>query len=108
MPIPHTKCISTKVTEAEYAALERVAGGKTLSAWARTALLTAAAATPADQVIVAELLALRTILLNLHVAMASGETPTMDDVRALIERADQDKLRRAKERLWSAAPRREL
>jgi hypothetical protein len=45
--------------------------------------------------------------LNLHFAVATGETPTMDDVQALIERADQDKIQRAKERLWSASQRRE-
>ncbi len=107
MPVARTKCISTKVTDAEYAALERVAGGQTLSAWVRRVLLAAATAPPADHVIVAELLALRTILLNLSFAVASGETLTTDAMQRLIDRADQEKSRKAQERLASASPRRE-
>ena len=106
MPVPRIRCISTKVTNAEYAALARAARGQTLSRWARAVLLTAAAP-PAEQVIVAELLALRTILVNLHFAVATGDTLTMDDMRRLIDRADQEKTRKAQERLASAAPRRE-
>jgi hypothetical protein len=41
-----TKCVSTKLTEAEYAMFERAAGAQTLSAWARTVLLRAATPTP--------------------------------------------------------------
>jgi hypothetical protein len=104
MPVPRTRCISTKVTNAEYAALARAARGHTLSRWARAVLLTAAAAPPAEQVIVAELLALRTILVNLHFAVATGDTLTTDDMRRLIDRADQEKTRKAQERLASAAP----
>jgi hypothetical protein len=35
MPRPRTKCISTKVTDEEYATLERLAGDRTLSEWVR-------------------------------------------------------------------------
>ena len=107
MPVPRIRCISTKVTNAEHAALARAARGQTLSQWARAVLLTAAAAPPAEQVIVAELLALRTILVNLHFAVATGDTLTTDDMRRLIDRADQEKTRKAQERLASASPRRE-
>ena len=40
-----TKCISTKVTDDEYATLARLAEGQTVSAWVREVLL--ATATPA-------------------------------------------------------------
>jgi hypothetical protein len=44
-----TKCLSTKLTETEYAALERAAGARTLSVWARAVLLDAAAWTPPER-----------------------------------------------------------
>jgi hypothetical protein len=43
MSSSRTKCLSTKLTEAEYTTLERAAGAQTLSAWARAVLLQAAA-----------------------------------------------------------------
>src|SRR6202049_2708368 len=104
MPVPRIRCISTKVTTAEHAALAGAARGETLSRWARAVLLTAAAAPPAEQVIVAELLALRTILVNLHFAVATGDTLTTDDMRRLIDRADLEKTRKAPERLPAPPP----
>jgi hypothetical protein len=44
-----TRCLSTKLTEAEYAALERAAGAQTLSAWARAVLLEAAVPAPPNR-----------------------------------------------------------
>jgi hypothetical protein len=44
-------------------------------------------------------LALRTIVLNLQFAVAGGEPPTTDAMKRLIERADDEKHRRAFERL---------
>jgi hypothetical protein len=46
MPSSRTRCLSTKLTEAEYATLERAAGAQTPSAWARDVLLRAAAPAP--------------------------------------------------------------
>jgi len=103
MPSLRTKSISTKVTEEEYAQLEALAGGQTISEWARDVLLKAAKPNPAEQVILAELLSLRTILLNLHFMVAKGETPAAEEMQRLIERADQNKLRKAQERLAAAA-----
>ena len=45
MPVPRTKCISTKVTDEEYATLEALAGDQTLSEWVCTVLLKAATPT---------------------------------------------------------------
>jgi hypothetical protein len=103
MAMLRTKCLSTKLTDEEYATLEEMAGEETLSAWARAVLLRAAAPTPIESAILAELLALRTILLNLHFAAVSGDTPTMDAMQRLIDRADRDKLGKAQERLTLAA-----
>jgi hypothetical protein len=107
MPATRTKSLGTKVTEGEYATIAALAGEKRLSEWVRQVVLAAAAPGPADQVILAELLALRTILLNVHFVVATGETLTADMMHQLIDRADQDKIRKAQERLGSASTRRE-
>lgn len=96
-----TKSISTKVTPEEYAQLATLAGEETISEWARRVLLRAAAPAPGETAVLGELLALRTILLNLHFAVQSGEPLTPEVMQRLIERADHDKLRLAEERLAS-------
>jgi hypothetical protein len=101
-----TRSIGTKVTEAEYVALEAMAGEQRISEWVRQVLLAAARSVPAEPVVLAELMALRTILLNLHFAVTTGALPSADDMRKLIERADQDKWQKAEERLLSAIARR--
>jgi hypothetical protein len=102
MPVPRTKGISTKVTEDEYATFERLAAGETLSEWTRGVLLRAATPAPPEPA-VAEILALRTIVLNLLFKIANGQSVTADDMQRLIDRADGDKVRRAQERLAPAA-----
>ena len=101
-----TKSVGTKVTEDEYATLARLAEGRTLSEWVRDVLLAIATPRPADHVLLAEVLALRTIVLNLHFAVASGDMPTTDAMKRLIERADEEKIRKARERLIAASARR--
>ena len=44
-----------------------------------------------DATLLAEVLAPRTILLNLHFHLCSGTTVTAETMQRLIERADQDK-----------------
>jgi hypothetical protein len=97
--IRRTKSIGTKLTAEEYAQVTRVADGHSLSEWLRDVLLGMVAPQPADHVLLAEVLALRTIVLNLQFAVASGDPPTTDAVKRLIERADDEKSRRAFERL---------
>jgi mobilization protein NikA len=100
-----TKSVSTKLTEDEYAALEALAGGRSLSEFARDILLNHKAAVQQpieEELVLAEVLALRTILLNWHFAIANGDTPSADEMRQLIEQADQDKYQRAKDRLVEA------
>jgi len=61
------KSIGIKVSEEEYAQLEAMAGGRAMSEWAREVLLReldGRQARPAEETLLAEVLALRTILLN--------------------------------------------
>ena len=102
MPSLRTKSISTKVTDEEYALFETLAAGQTISEWARDVLLKATKPDSAEQTVLAEVLALRTILLNLHFAVLQGQTLTAEEMQQLIARADQDKLSKARQRLAEA------
>jgi hypothetical protein len=93
------RSISTKVTEDEYAQLAARAGAQTISEWARTILLKPAAPDPSVALLLGEVLAMRTILLNLHFALSTGVTPTADMLQGWIARADRDKLRQVEQRL---------
>jgi hypothetical protein len=110
-----TKSIGTKVSEEEFAALDATAraADMTLSEWVRAVLLaapdvelpgndTAGEAALVGRVALAELLALRTLLLNLFFRAAKGEAIPEPEMRALIERADGAKMQRARERLDTA------
>jgi hypothetical protein len=106
-----TKSIGTKVSEEEFAALEATArvADMTLSEWVRAVLLSSPGvelpgddAALAGRVALAEILALRSLLLNLHFRTAKGEPIPEPEMRALIERADGAKMQRARERLESA------
>jgi hypothetical protein len=103
MPSLRTKSISTKVTDEEYAQFEALAGEQTISEWAREVLLKATKPNAGEQTMLAEVLALRTILLNVHFAVSQGQTLTTEEMQQLIERADQNKLRKARQRLAEAA-----
>ena len=49
--------------------------------------------------VLAEVVALGTIMLNLHFALAAGETLTTETMQRLIERADRTRFTRRSERL---------
>jgi hypothetical protein len=102
------KSVSTKVSEAEFAMLEERAraAGLTLSEWVRDVLLAGPAepgAELASEVVLAELLALRSLFLNLQFRSDKGQL-SETELRSLIDRADATKLERARERLRAAAP----
>jgi hypothetical protein len=99
MPTLRTKSVSTKVTEEEYSRLEAMAGEQTISEWAREVLLEAANPDRAPETTLAEVLALRTIIINLHFALAHGQTFTEEDMQKLIDQADERKLQKARERI---------
>ena len=103
MPSLRTKSISTKVTDEEYAQFEVLAGEQTISEWVRDVLLKAAKPNAGEHTVLAEVLALRTILLNVHFAISQGQTLTAEEMKQLIERADQNKLSKARQRLAEAA-----
>jgi hypothetical protein len=94
-----TKSIGTKVTPEEYTRIQALAGEQPVSEWVRAALLKAADSPAVDATVLAEVLALRTILLNLHFHLCSGTTVTTETMQRLIERADQDKRQQAEARL---------
>lgn len=103
-PILRTKSIGTKVTEEEYARLEALANasGRNMSEWVRDVLLAeveSKAAEGTEATVLAELLGLRTILLNLLFTLAKGEVMTAEQMQTVIERADAGKLERARKLL---------
>lgn len=102
------KSAGTKLTEAEYARLEAAARatGQTLAEWIREVLLANVNHVPAtlgEETVLAEVLGLRTILLNLFYKLAKGEAITEEEMKELIGRADAGKLPKARERLEAAA-----
>jgi len=104
-----TKSISTKVTPEEYARLAALAGEDTISEWARRVLLRAHAPTTTEAALLEELLAMRSIVLNLHFAMCGRSEPlTADAMQRFITRADHEKHRLAHERLQAASTGRPL
>lgn len=109
-PIVRTKTVSTKVTDEECAQLEALAAerGVTVSEWCRERLLEQLKPTPAsptEEILLGEVIALRTILLNLQYGLASGEPLSRERMQELIEHADAGKLARARERLQAQAGR---
>ena len=101
-PVFRRKSIGTKVSEEEYARLEALAGGRALGEWVREVLLREVdgrQARPADETLLAEVLALRTILLNAFYRLAQGEKLTEEGMQAIIDRADATKVQKAAERL---------
>ena len=112
-PSRRTRSIGTKVSGEEYAQLERAAQteGKTLGEWCRGVMLSSANGRPPKAIetggdghaLMAELVALRAILLNVLFKQAKGEPVTAEEMQRLIDRADSDKLRKARERLEQAS-----
>ena len=105
------KSVSTKVSEEEFAALEARARARklTLSEWVRAELLEpregesgAAGWIETQGVLLGEVLALRSILINLLFSVSQGKPVTAESMAELIARADGDKSRRAMERLTAA------
>ena len=117
-PPLRTKTLGTKVSEEEFAQLEAAASerGLTLSEWCREMLLasvngegeksadlSSASGGTGQQALMAELVALRAILLNVLFKQANGQTLTAEEMQRLIDRADSDKLKKARERLEQAS-----
>ena len=94
------RSISAKVTDAEYAQIVARASPKTVSEWARAILVSASEPVDIGFLLLAEFLALRTIILNLHFSLADGgRTPSIEAMKDLIDRADAEKVDRAQGRV---------
>jgi len=105
-----TRSIGTKVTGEEYARLEICARDSqmSISEWSREALLAAASlgrCSAGEQAILAEVIALRTIVANLIYTFTSEGKVSADQMRAFIQRADGTKFKRAMELLLHAGQR---
>jgi hypothetical protein len=100
-PPLRTKTLGTKVSEEEFAQLEAAASERGLTVNGQGEK--SADSGRADQALMAELVALRAILLNVLFKLANGEKPTAEEMQRLIDRADADKLKKARERLAQAA-----
>lgn len=114
MPELRTRSAGAKVTEKEYAEIEKLAESRGLKVgeWCRETLLARVnghepraatdCASTGQVALMAELSALRAILLNVLFKLANGESLTADEMQRLIARADSDKLSKARERLLLA------
>jgi predicted RNA-binding Zn ribbon-like protein len=99
-----TRTIGTKVSAEEYARLETCARDSQLkiSEWSRQALRAAAnvvQGSSGERAILAEVIALRTIVANLIYAFTSEGKVSAEQMRAFIERAEGTKAKRATELL---------
>jgi hypothetical protein len=101
-----TKGLTTKFTGEEWAAIARAAVGQPVAAWARDTLLGAASRPSVDQILLAEILAVRTLVLHIQLATHHADPLTPDSIRHLMARVDEDKIQLAHERLAAAATRR--
>ena len=102
------RTVGCKMTDSEAERLTAVAeqDGMTLGEWCREVLLERADGrkpSVIEETLLAETLALRTILLNLHFTVAKGEAITAEGMQAIIERADAGKAKKAAERLAAAS-----
>ena len=105
MPRVRTRTVSTKVSEDDYGLLKQLAGDQRVGEWVRDVLFKAVLAertAEAHRTILAEVLALRKIVLNLQFNVAAGEPVTRDRMLALIEEADAEKGERARARLTAS------
>jgi hypothetical protein len=106
-----TRSVGTKLTDEEYAQLESLAAAQAvtpgecvrelvLRAFPKTETdQPAAEATVAEQTVLSEVLALRTILINIIYDQANGHEIAPERMRELIAKADAGKLEKALERL---------
>jgi hypothetical protein len=104
------RTVGSKMTESEYEQLVAVAEreGLTLGEWCREVLLTHANSSDlnkpsvTERTLLAELVALRMILLNALSKIAQKVELSERDLQQLVELADQERFSRALERLAAA------
>jgi hypothetical protein len=111
-PSVRTRFVGARLTAAEHASLKRQAEatGQSLSEWCREVMLASVNGQPANEnrldagaeALMAEVVAMRAILLNVLFKQANGERVTTEEMRQLIDRVDSEKARKARERLEQA------
>ena len=99
------KSLSTRITESEFAEVESAASaeGKKVAEWLREAALVQARGRRAgetDPVLLAELMAVRNLLVNLFASASKGPL-TEESIRKMAAYADSIKLQKAEEFLAS-------
>ena len=99
------KSVSTRITETEFAEIESVASaeGKKVAEWLREAALAQARGRRAgetDAVLLAELIAMRNLLVNLFASASKGPL-SEESIRKMTAYADSIKLQKAEEFLAS-------
>jgi hypothetical protein len=72
---------------------------ETVSAWARDILLGAVQPDPLHFLLLAELVALRAILVNLNFSLAASAPPSQHEIQVFVERVDAEKFDKAQERI---------
>lgn len=109
MPGLRTRSAGAKVTEEEYREMEKRAEtrGLTVGEWCREVLLTEVerAEAPSTETVLAEVLALRMILLNMMAHIGQGRELSTEQMQKLIDRADAERFRRVTERVQEQAAR---
>jgi hypothetical protein len=93
------KPVGTRLTQAEFAEVEAAAAraGKKVAEWLREAALAQARSVPArdtDPILLAELMAMRTLILNLFAAASKGPL-TDESLRKMLAYADSVKQQKA-------------
>lgn len=106
-PNLRTRTVSTKVTEEEFAGLEARAlrRGVKLGEWVREELLERLKPEEVvgNDTLLTEMMALRTIVINLAAAQASGQPMSHETIQELIDCADRERFRRTGERIGEIA-----
>jgi hypothetical protein len=106
------RTVGCKMSDSEYERLAAVAegDGMTLGEWCREVLLERADGrkpSVIEETLLGEVLALRTILLNLHFTVAKGESITAEAMQAIIDRADAGKAKKAADTFAALSARRQ-
>jgi hypothetical protein len=111
MPELRTRSAGAKVTDKEYAEIERLAEARGLNVgeWCREVILAELerGEAPSVETLLAEIMALRMIFLNVTAYIGQGRELTTEKMQALIDRADVEKFRRVAEAVDAQAARKE-
>lgn len=100
-----TATVSTRVTDDEYKELEALAEarGQKMSEWVREVLLNQIGEPAGSDVVLAEVMALRGIVLNLIAAQSLGEKLSEERIREIVRRSDKDRFENANKKWIDAA-----